>query len=199
MHTSESVLVACIPTRWQYIMTCLCLGYPKMTVSHLCMHRFCLAVGMYAHIVPYSSSALKSSRWRHGQIILWYPARCMRVLPSSETQKMTEMSYWYGWRQISVNTSFNKKTKPTVTLGPMSHFALWEQQENLMWLDKKCGTFSSTPKRQIQPEDASRCRNRETLPTIKYRLSETAFTTYSSLNQQAYSAAYSYCWHTHIL
>lgn len=180
-------------------MTCFCLGYPKRAVSHLCMHRLCLAVGMYAHIVPYSSSALKSSKWRPGQIIQWYPARCMRVLPSSETQKMMEKSYWYGWRQISVNTSLKKKPKPTVTLVPMSHFALWDQDENFMWLDKKCGTLSSIPRRETQAEDASRCRNRETLPGIKYRLGETVITTYSSLNQKAFSAAYSFCWHTHLL
>lgn len=80
--------------------------HKEMAVSHLGTHRLCLAFGMYAHIVPYSSSALKLSRWRSGQIIQWHPARCMPVLPSNEIQKMMEMSYWYELGQISVNISF---------------------------------------------------------------------------------------------
>lgn len=133
MCTSESVLVACIPTRWQYIMNemplssisyghalgfffprCVKLAHPvdtqhkKRAVSHLCMHRLCLAVGMCAHTVLYSSSALKSSKLRPGQIIQWYTISCMPVLPPRENQKIMEMSYWYELRQIFVNTSLKK-------------------------------------------------------------------------------------------
>lgn len=59
-----------------------------------------------------------------GQIIQWYLVRCMPVFPPSETQKITEMSYWYELRQISVITSFKKiqsnyNISANVTLGPL--------------------------------------------------------------------------------
>lgn len=72
------------------------------------MHMLCLAVGMCAHTVQHSSSALKPPRLTPGQIIQWYTISCMPVFPSSENQKMMEVSYWYELRQIFVNASLKK-------------------------------------------------------------------------------------------
>lgn len=152
MCTSETVLVAWIPSRWQYVMSemplssisyghalnccfsrCVRLPHPvetphkKRAVSHLSTQRLCLAVGMCVphHIIQFQCpQVIQVEVWPHHAAI----SSQLYVCPSFQWKPGCDRDELLIWSKTNLSKYLFKKP-PTVTLVSISHSSIQDQQE----------------------------------------------------------------------